>query len=125
MGSIGFNQGLFTGNGQGTIRTPLPVQASGAQALKEVWAILLRAFPDLHVTVEDVIASGDKIVARDTVTGTHRGEYMGFAATGKSVPYQETFIFAFVDGRVSETGGVVAVRMYETRPGRTAGPPAA
>ncbi len=66
------------------IRTPLPVQATGAQALKQVWAILLRAFPDVHITVEDVIAEGDKVVARDTVTGTHQGEYMGVPPTGRS-----------------------------------------
>jgi ketosteroid isomerase-like protein len=44
------------------IRTPLPVKATGAQALKEVWTTLLRAFPDLQVRVEDLIAEGDKVV---------------------------------------------------------------
>lgn len=47
---------------------PVPTEATGAQALKQVWAVLLRAFPDLHVTVDDVIAEGDKVVARNTVT---------------------------------------------------------
>ncbi len=42
------------------IRTPVPVEATGAQALKEVFGRLYRAFPDLHITVEDVIAEGDK-----------------------------------------------------------------
>ena len=41
------------------IGTPLPIDATGAQALKQVWTTLLRAYPDLHVTVEDVIAEGD------------------------------------------------------------------
>lgn len=41
------------------IATPLPVEATGAQALKDVFAGLLRAFPDLRVAVEDVIAEGD------------------------------------------------------------------
>ena|SRR6266545_1201329 len=91
------------------IRTPLPVQATGAQALKQVWAILLRAFPDVHITVEDVIAEGDKVVARDTVTGTHQGEYMGVPPTGKSVTYNEIFILRFVKGRIAETWGVVDV----------------
>ncbi len=43
---------------------PVPTGGTGAQALKQVWAVLLRAFPDLHVAVEDVIAEGDKVVAR-------------------------------------------------------------
>jgi steroid delta-isomerase-like uncharacterized protein len=91
------------------IRTPLPVEATGMQGLKEVWAMLLRAFPDLRLTVEDLIAEGDKVVGRTTVTGTHRGEYMGLPATGKTVTYNEIFIFRFVNGRIAETWGVVDV----------------
>jgi steroid delta-isomerase-like uncharacterized protein len=91
------------------IRTPLPIDATGAQALKHVWAMLLRVYPDIHLTVEDMIAEGDKVVGRTTVTGTHKGEYMGLAPTGKRVTYNEIFIFRFVDGRVAETWGVVDV----------------
>jgi predicted ester cyclase len=67
------------------IHMPLPIQATGAQALKQVWAMLLRGLPDLHVAVEDVIAEGDKVVSRNTVTGTHQGEYRGLPPTDKSV----------------------------------------
>lgn len=91
------------------IRTPAPIDGTGAGVLKQVWAMLLQAFPDLHLVVEDMIAEGDKVVVRNTVTGTHRGEYMGLAPTGKSVTYSEIFIFRFVDGRVVETWGVVDV----------------
>ena len=91
------------------ISTPLPIDATGAEVLKEVFARLLRAFPDLHVTVEDLIAEGDKVVARDTVTGTHQGEYMGIAPTGKSVTYNEIFIVRLAEGRIAETWGVVDV----------------
>jgi steroid delta-isomerase-like uncharacterized protein len=91
------------------IRTPLPIQATGAQALKEVFARLHRVFRDLHVTVEDLIEEGDKVVSRNTVTGTHQGEYMGLPPTGKSVTYNEIFIFRFAGGRIAETWGVVDV----------------
>jgi steroid delta-isomerase-like uncharacterized protein len=91
------------------IRTPLPIEATGAQALKQVWAMLLRAYPDLHVTVEDVITEGDKVVCRNVVTGTHQGEYMGLPPTGRSVTYNEIFIFRFDGGRIAETWGVVDV----------------
>jgi steroid delta-isomerase-like uncharacterized protein len=91
------------------IRTPLPIEATGAQKLKEVFGRLHRAYPDLHVTVEDVIAEGDKVVGRNTVTGTHQGEYMGLPPTGKSVTYNEIFIFRFAGGRIAETWGVVDV----------------
>src|ERR1700704_3223281 len=57
------------------IRTPLPVKSSGADALKEVFARLHQVFPDLNVTVEDLIAEGDKVAGRNSVAGTHQGEY--------------------------------------------------
>ena len=84
---------------------PVPTGATGAEALKQVWRVLLPAFPDLHVAVEDVIAEGDKVVARNTVTGTHQGEYRGLPPTGKSISYNEIFIFRFAGGRIAEIWG--------------------
>ena len=91
------------------IRTPLPVDATGAEALREVFGRLHQAFPDLHVTIEDLIAEGDRVVARNTVTGTHQGEYLGVPPTGKSIRYDEIFIFRVANGRIAETWGVVDV----------------
>jgi steroid delta-isomerase-like uncharacterized protein len=91
------------------IHMQLPVEATGAQALKRVWAMLLRGLPDLHVAIEDLIEEGDKVVSRNTVTGTHQGEYMGIPPTGKPVTYNEIFIFRFARGRIAETWGVVDV----------------
>jgi steroid delta-isomerase-like uncharacterized protein len=91
------------------IHAPMPTGATGAQALKQVWAMLLRDLPDLHVTVEDLLAEGDKVVSRNTVTGTHFGEYRGLPPTGKSVTYNEIFIFRFAGGRLAEIWGVVDV----------------
>ena len=88
---------------------PVPTGATGAQALKQVWTVLLRAFPDLHVAIEDLIAEGDKVVARNTVTGTHLGEYRGVPPTGRAVTYQEMFVVRFAGGRITEIWGVVDV----------------
>jgi steroid delta-isomerase-like uncharacterized protein len=87
------------------IRTPLPIEATGAQLLKEVFARLHRAYPDLQITVEDLIAEGDKVVGRHSVTGTHHGDYMGLPPTGKSVTYNGVFICRFAGGRITETLG--------------------
>jgi predicted ester cyclase len=87
------------------IHTPMPVQATGSQAIKEVFGALYRAFPDLHIAVDDLIEEGDKMVARNTVTGTHRGEYMGVPPTGKLIKYNEIFVLRFVNGRIAEQGG--------------------
>jgi steroid delta-isomerase-like uncharacterized protein len=84
-----------------------PGGATGAAAVKAVWRLLLRAFPDIHVEIEDVIAEGDRVVFRNTVTGTHRGEYRGITPTGRSVTYREIFIVRFADGRIAELWGVV------------------
>ncbi|MFJ8079856.1 ester cyclase [Streptomyces sp. NPDC096205] len=89
---------------------PVPVGMTGAQALKQVWAVLLRAFPDVRVTIEDVIAEDDKLVFRNTVTGTHLGEYRGAPPTGRKVEYSEIFVVRFTeDARIAEIWGVVDV----------------
>jgi predicted ester cyclase len=75
--------------------------------LKEVSARLHQAFPDLHITIEDLVEEGDKVVSRQSVTGTHQGDYMGIQPTGKSITYNEVFIVRFADGRIAETWGVV------------------
>ena len=103
------------------IRTPLPSAATGAALLKEVFSRLHRAFPDLHLTIEDLVAEGEKVVARDTVTGTHKGDYMGLAPTGKFISYPEIFICRFANGKIAETWGIVDVlsqlRQLGTLPG--------
>jgi steroid delta-isomerase-like uncharacterized protein len=88
---------------------PVPSEVTGVQALKQVWVTLLRAFPDLHVAIEDVLADGDKVVYRNKVTGTHQGEYRGLPPTGRFVTYDEIFIVRFADGRIAEIWGVVDV----------------
>ncbi|GAA0939091.1 ester cyclase [Nonomuraea longicatena] len=89
------------------IHTPLPIVTKGTQAMKEVLVALHRAFPDLDVHIDDMIAEGDKVVTRNTVTGTHRGEYLGIGPTGRSVTYKEVLTVRFADGRIIETWAVV------------------
>jgi steroid delta-isomerase-like uncharacterized protein len=87
-----------------------PFEATGTQALKEgVVARLYRAFPDLHITLEDLIEEGDKVVEKDLVTGTHQGEFNGLPPTGRSVSYHEIFIMRFANGRIAEIWGVVDI----------------
>jgi steroid delta-isomerase-like uncharacterized protein len=94
---------------EAVIRTPLPIDGSGPEVLKEVFTRLVRAFPDLHIHNEDLIAAGDKVVCRNTVTGTHRGEHLGIPPTGRSISYREILIFRVAGGRIVETWGVVDV----------------
>ncbi|MDQ3397300.1 MAG: ester cyclase [Deinococcota bacterium] len=58
----------------------------GLEGFKQFVAMLATAFPDLQVTLEDMIAEGDKVVARVTVSGTHKGTFMGsIIPNGKQV----------------------------------------
>ena len=88
------------------VHSPLSA-GSGPDTMKLIWSLLLRAFPDIHVTVDDMVVDGDKVASRQTVTGTHLGEYRSLAPTGKTVVYEEIFIIRFSDGQIAEVWGVV------------------
>jgi len=57
------------------------------------------AFPDLHCSLEELIAEDDKVVLRSTMTGTHDGEYKGIEPTGRHVSTDAAEIFRVVDGK--------------------------
>jgi hypothetical protein len=107
------------------IHTPLELAATGPQLLKQVWSRLLQGYPDLRVTVQELIAAGDRIVVWQTVTGTHRGEYLGLAPTGRTVSYDEMFILRFAGARLVETRGVVDMLAQLRQLGAIAEPAAA
>jgi steroid delta-isomerase-like uncharacterized protein len=58
------------------------------------------AFPDFHNHIEELIGEDEKVVARLTYTGTHRGELFGFSGTGKKINYQGVAIFQFREGKI-------------------------
>src|SRR3989337_618718 len=60
-----------------------PGQAPGLEGLKQALAGIRSAFPDMNVSIDDVIAEGDTVVLRLTGRGTHQGDFMGLAATGR------------------------------------------
>ena len=92
----------------------------------EFFRTLLAAFPDWRMTVEDLIAGGDKTVARVRVTGTHKGDFMGVPATGTHVDVQLIDIMRFDDaGLVCEHWGVADMLSLMQQLGVVpAGPPA-
>jgi steroid delta-isomerase-like uncharacterized protein len=92
----------------------------------QYFGMMLAAFPDMRMEVEDVIASGDKAVARVTVSGTNTGEFMGMPATGKSVAVKLIDITRFGDdGLAREHWGVVdQLAMMQQLGVIPAGPPA-
>jgi hypothetical protein len=103
-----------------------PGLSPGKDGVIAFFRMQLAAFPDMHMDVEDVVADGDKVVARVRYTGTNKGDFMGTPATGKSVDTHLFDMFLFDgDGRVREHWGVMdALAMMQQLGLVPAGPPA-
>jgi predicted ester cyclase len=72
---------------------------------KETFLEARQGFPDLSVDVEDVVAEGDRVAARVTMRGTHRGEFQGIAPTGKRVEVRAIDMFRIVNSKIVEHWG--------------------
>ncbi len=77
----------------------------GREGVKQLTTMLRSAFPDFKVTIDDLIAEGDKVVVRSTWSGTHKGEFMGIPPTGKSVSFGVFDIVRITGGKVVEHWG--------------------
>ena len=75
----------------------------GIEGLKEELGYVLTAFPDLRITVEDVVAEGDRVVARITYWGTQRERFAGIPASGRRMQVSGVDIHRVEDGRIAET----------------------
>jgi steroid delta-isomerase-like uncharacterized protein len=85
----------------------LPVGGPTREGVKDFFRMQIAAFPDLAMTVEDVVDGGDKVVARVRFTGTQEGEFMRMPATGRTVDVNVIDIMRFADdGLVHEHWGV-------------------
>jgi steroid delta-isomerase-like uncharacterized protein len=84
---------------------PFPGQKPGLAGTKETLARYRASFPDSHVTVEEMVAEGDKVVSRVTMRATHAGYFMGIPPTGKRVSVQGIEIFRIRDGKIAELWG--------------------
>ena len=84
-----------------------PGQVPGRQGTLELFTMIRTAFPDLRITVEDMVAEGDKVVVRGTFGGTHKGEFMGIAPTGKQITVGLIEIQRITGGKMVEHWNVV------------------
>jgi steroid delta-isomerase-like uncharacterized protein len=84
-------------------QVPLPGQGPGLNGLKNVLRGMRAAFPDMHWTVEEQISEGDKVVTRFEWTGTHRAEFFGVPATGRSVRVWGVVIDRLEGGKIKDT----------------------
>ena len=74
--------------------------------MRQIVMMLRCTFPDLHFTIEDLIAEGDTVAGRFTMNGTHTGPCMGVAPTGRSVQQAHMHFVRFFDGKAVQQRAV-------------------
>jgi steroid delta-isomerase-like uncharacterized protein len=79
-----------------------PVERSGVEGLKDSVRLFMVAFPDFQFQIEDLLAEGDRVHVRGTISGTHQGPYSGMPATGKHAQWSAMDDFRFENGKIVE-----------------------
>jgi predicted ester cyclase/outer membrane murein-binding lipoprotein Lpp len=86
-------------------RYPSATATINLDAAKQRLAGLFAAFPDAHVTIDDMIAEGDLVMYSDTIRCTHQGTFQGIAPTGKQVTVAEFITMRIENGKIAEHWG--------------------
>src|SRR5215471_10684929 len=73
----------------------------GPAGFKVFWRNIRAALPDVHISVEDTVVEGDKVVVRVVLTGSHQGDGLGVAPTGRRVQIAGIILVQFADGRIT------------------------
>lgn len=77
----------------------MPGTSGGPEGYRATVAFLRTAFPDLTMTIEDVVVAGDRVAVRSTARGTHAGDFLGVPATGRRVEFPAFDFHQVADGR--------------------------
>ncbi len=80
----------------------LPEPQHGRDVWRQGFELMKRAFPDLQASIEDIFGAGDKVAVRVRFRGTHAGEFLGFAATGRTVEYASHEFYRIAGGLIAE-----------------------
>jgi len=83
----------------------MPGIPSGIGGAKAAHQIMLAGFPNYQTVIEDMIAEGDKVVARITMSGTNTGSFMGIPPTGKHITFTGIYIARIANGKIVEHWG--------------------
>ena len=96
-------------------------EVKGPEGLKQRITQLRTAFPDIKFTIDDLVAEGDKVATRTTFRGTHKGDFMGVAPTGKAVTVTGIGILHIANGKIQE-GWLNTDLMHQLSAGPKMGP---
>jgi len=83
----------------------MPGIPPGIEGAKAAHQIMLMGFPDYQTVIDDLVAEGDKVTARITMSGTHTGSFMGIPATGKHVEFTGIYIARIANDKIVEHWG--------------------
>lgn len=108
----GMMEAIHTGNPGPMLETThpdctfdMPGMPSTLEGLRQMLPAFRAAFPDLQMTVGEMLAEGDMVAYRLSVTATHTGEFMGIPPTGKRVTFTETHIDQIANGKIVRHDG--------------------
>ena len=74
----------------------------GLEGIRAFFGMMFAAFPDMHFTIRQQLAEGDKVMTHKTFHGTHHGPFMGIPATGNEVVFDNIDIMTVTDGKITE-----------------------
>ena len=80
----------------------MPEPLHGRATWQHGFELVKRAFPDLEIHVDDLVAAADKVAVRPTLRGTHQGEFQGIAATGRTITYVSHEFYRVDGGLIAE-----------------------
>lgn len=80
----------------------MPEPLQGRETWQQGYELVKRAFPDLEIHVDDLVAAGDKVALRLTLSGTQQGEFQGIPATRRTISYASYEFYRVADGLVAE-----------------------
>ena len=83
----------------------MPGIPSGMEGAKAAHRLMLVGFPDYQTVIDDLVAEGDKVAARITMSGTNTGNFMGIPPTGKHVSFTGIYIARIANGKIVEHWG--------------------
>ena len=75
-------------------------QMHGPEGIKQFLTMVFKSFPDFHLTIKDIIAEGDKVWIRSTITATHTGEFTGLTPTGNKFIESSVWIYRIIEGKI-------------------------
>jgi len=86
--------------------TPQPGRTPDKDGARQLYKTLRTAFPDFHADIPRQLADGDRVTTYKTYRGTHRGEFLGVAPTGRKVQFETVDVMRVQDGKITEHWGV-------------------